>query len=345
MHLQLSATLFALLLTLFAKTNAQSKTEPFEIKMPEQKISGSRYSNIRLLDARRDTSNFGIVQVGMFNAKARVVAKTRFDDQLKNLLSALNDSTAAEGKLLLQLRQFSFAEVIGAMSEKGYCFVRANLFAVNDSSYSLVNSIDTVIIFNAMDATKKLLRKGSETITDFIAANLTISGADSIQYNYAAVLGIDSIEKRRIPLYNVNHYEEGVYKTYAAFKTQVPDYKNIIVKMEDSSVKNVKVRYEDETTEKLRSKDIYAVVYKGLPYIATSFGYYPLSKNGDDLFFTGQAKVNANGADVAAASFFFGIIGGLLASNDSAVFEMKIDHLNGGFIHLREIPSVVPVSN
>ncbi|MBL0357082.1 MAG: hypothetical protein IPP72_09440 [Chitinophagaceae bacterium] len=115
--------------------------------------------------------------------------------------------------------------------------------------------------------------------------------------------------------------------------------------MEDSIIKKVSVKYEDETTGKLKPKDIYAVVYKGLPYITTSYGYYPLNKNGDDFFFTGQAKVTANAADIAAASFFFGIIGGLLASNDSAVFEMKIDHLNGGFIHLREIPSAVPVSN
>ncbi|MBL0357083.1 MAG: hypothetical protein IPP72_09445 [Chitinophagaceae bacterium] len=222
MYIQRSATLFALLLTLFAKTKAQNKTEPFELRIPEQKIAGSHYNNIRLLDARRDTSNFGIVQVGMFNAKARVVAKINFEDQLKNLLSALNDSTAAGGKLLLQLRQLSFAEVTGAMSEKGYCFVRANLFAVNDSSYSLVNSIDTVITFTAMDATKKLLRKGSETITDFISASLTNPGADSISYNYAAVLGIDSIEKRKIQLYNTDHYEEGVYNTYTAFKNRFP---------------------------------------------------------------------------------------------------------------------------
>jgi hypothetical protein len=340
--MQRSVILFGMLLSISATIAAQNKIEYFELKLPEQKIAGSLYNNISLLDARRDTSSFGIVQVGAFNAKAKVISKNNFGQQLQTVLAAMADSVAGTGKLLLQLRQFSFAEMTGAMSEKGYCFVRANLYAVTGNSYKLINAIDTVIAFSSMDVTKKLLRKGSETITGFIANSLTTVGADSAAYNYTDIVNIDSIEKRKIRLYNIDHYEEGVYTTYEGFKNQLPKYKDIIVKMGDTAIKNVRVKFEDETTEKLKPKDIYAVVYKGIPYIATSYGYYPLTKNGDDFFFTGQAKVAANAADIAAASFFFGIIGGLLASNDSSVFEMKIDHLNGGFIHLREIPNANP---
>lgn len=344
MYLQRSAISFALLLMLAVKTNAQNKKTYFEINTPGQKIAGSLYRSIRLLDARSDTSNFGIVQTGAFNAKSTVVAKDDFQQQLQNILTALTDSSAKDGQLLLQLRQFSFAEITGAMSEKGYCFLRANLFVQTGNEYRMLNSIDSVIAFNSFDVTRKLLKKGSETITGFIANNLTASVADTMRYSYDDIVNIDSIEKNRILLYQADHYQEGVYKNYEAFKKQLPQYKDMIVKMGDSSIKNVRVKYEDETIEKIKSKDIYAVVYKGTPYIATSYGYYPLTKKGNDFFFTGQAKVAANAADMFAASFFFGIIGGLLASNDSAVFEMKIDHLNGGFIHLREIP-VTNVSN
>ncbi len=82
---------------------------------------------------------------------------------------------------------------------------------------------------------------------------------------------------------------------------------------------------------------MYAFVYKGQPFVATEYGYYPLQKINDDFYFTGKAKVTANTGDVIAASLFFGIIGGLIASNSEATFEMKIDHLNGGFIRLKEI--------
>jgi hypothetical protein len=47
--------------------------------------------------------------------------------------------------------------------------------------------------------------------------------------------------------------------------------------------------------------------------------------------------VTAKTGDVIAASIFFGIIGGLLASDANATFEMKIDHINGGFIRTKEI--------
>ncbi|MGV3760889.1 hypothetical protein [Parapedobacter sp.] len=77
-----------------------------------------------------------------------------------------------------------------------------------------------------------------------------------------------------------------------------------------------------------------------IPYVATSYGYYPLWREGDDLFFMGKDKATAAASDVIVASAFFGIAGALMASNAEAAFEMKLDHLNGGFIRLREIPNV-----
>ena len=38
-----------------------------------------------------------------------------------------------------------------------------------------------------------------------------------------------------------------------------------------------------------------------------------------------------------AASVFFGVIGGLIAINAQATFEMKIDHIDGGLIWLKGI--------
>ncbi|HEX8462580.1 MAG TPA: hypothetical protein VF623_14165, partial [Segetibacter sp.] len=77
----------------------------------------------------------------------------------------------------------------------------------------------------------------------------------------------------------------------------------------------------------------------GQAYIATDYGFYPLRKINSDYHFTGKAKVQANTGDVIAASLFFGILGGLIASSNSdATFDMKLDHINGGFIRLKEVP-------
>jgi hypothetical protein len=117
---------------------------------------------------------------------------------------------------------------------------------------------------------------------------------------------------------------------------QIPD-KQIIVVMKGEKISSVKTIDENGKKVNIKTKDIYSIVDKGRLFIATEYGYYPLQKLNDDFFFTGKAKVNANTGDVVAATLFFGIIGGLIASDANATFEMKIDHLNGGFIRLREI--------
>ena len=128
----------------------------------------------------------------------------------------------------------------------------------------------------------------------------------------------------------------GLYETYESFRQQLPD-KAVEVAIRKDKITDVKASGVDGKTQKVKSKDIYAIVHNGQPYIATDYGYYPLQKTGDDFYFTGKAKVTANAGDVIVAGVFFGIIGSLIASDASALFEMKLDHLNGGFMRIREI--------
>jgi hypothetical protein len=337
----LSPVCLLLSITLFS----QKKTQDFELSTPEQKIGNSLYQQIECLDSRPDTTNLGIVQLGLMNTKARVVPKTPFPVQLTRLMNSLTDSTAKNGRLLLQLKHFSFAEVTGAVSEKGYFYFRAILYADSNGGYRTIASIDTLIVVKAMDVTKPMLRRGNELITGFIAGNLLNRPADTAAYyTMNDVINVDSIEKLKLKLYTSTTYQEGLYLNYASFRDQVPDKQIISETKKDV----VSVRTGDASGKliKVKPKDVFAIVVKGQPLIATEFGFYPLEKRNNDFFFTGKAKVTANAADVAAASMFFGIIGGLLASSsDVAIFEMQIDHVSGGFIRLREIPMAATGQN
>lgn len=315
---------------------AQNRTEDFEITLPEQKIGNSLYNMIAFIDSRYDTTFMGIVQLGAFNKKAKVVPETPFSTQLKNVLNSLTDATSKDGELLFQLRQFNFAEVTGAMSEKGYCYVRADLYARLDGSYQKINSIDTVIFIKAMDVTRALFRKGSRTMTDFIAGSLLKKPYDSNYYSLNDVIKMDSIEKRRIKVYNTSKYNDGLYTNYQSFMDQIPD-KQIIVEWENNKIVSMSTLNENGKRVKVKTKDAYSVVIEGEPFVATDYGFYQLKKVDDDFKFIGRAKVAANTGDVIAASVFFGVVGGLIATNAQATFEMKIDHINGGFIRLKEI--------
>ena len=326
----------ALTILLSGNLLAQNRSEDFEIDLPEQKVSKSLYSTIRFVDTRENKNDMGIVQLGAFNKKARVIPKTSLATQLNNLIKSLTDSTAKNGDLLFQLRQFSFAEITGATSERGYCYLRAQLYSRVSEAYQKLNSIDTVIYIKSMDVTRALFRKGSKTLSDFIAANLIQTPIEKDLFSPHDVMSLDSIEKRKIPVYNTTVYKDGLYANYESFKLQMPEQQitGIIKNGVPSGVKSVEA---NGRTEKVKSKDIYAVVLNGQPFIATDYGYYPLEKREDDFYFTGKAKVTANTGNVIAASLFFGIIGGLIASDAEATFNMKIDHLNGGFVRLKEV--------
>jgi hypothetical protein len=54
----------------------------------------------------------------------------------------------------------------------------------------------------------------------------------------------------------------------------------------------------------------------------------------DDFVFTGYARVNQNNN----AALMFGLAGALIEGNGAtAKFEMKIDHINGALIKLRQL--------
>jgi hypothetical protein len=256
------------------------------------------------------------------------------------VMKALIDETAKDGELLLLLRQFSLAEITGALSEKGYCYLRAVLFGPDNGQYLKLAAVDTVIVISSFDVTKALLRQGGGSITDFIKDNIRKQSADTIHYSLAEVASIDSIEKRRLPVYNTTEYRDGPYKTFNAFVSQQPESEELLMEFwKTKNIKSIQVKNNKGKFVKAETDQWYALVYKGQPYITTGYGVYPLEKRGDDFYFTGKAKTSASTGDVAAATFFFGIIGGLIASSagSSAVFEMKIDHLSGGFIRIREV--------
>ncbi len=331
-----------LLLTAFvlaAEAGAQSATEPFSIAPPTEKIANSLYKTIRVVDVRPDPQNLGIVQLGAFNRKARVVTETPLADQVSGLLAALTDSTAQAGELFLLLRQLSFAEVTGAMSERGYFQLRAILFAKKGDGFQKLDAIDTVVVIKAMDVTKGLLRQGTKSLTELLAANLTKEPTGATTYRSDEVIHFDKLEKKGLPLYTADSLKNGIYKTFRAFTALQPDEESFTVDFgKDGHSPVVRRPNEKGKMEKVSSKEMYAFVHEGRPFIATDYGFYPLRKEEEDFYFTGKAKVAANSGDVLMASMFFGVIGGLIASSGSnATFDMKIDHLSGGFIRLKEV--------
>lgn len=326
---------------LFGQISAQQLTKDFELPKPGTLVTGSYYNAIEILDSRLDTTNFGIVQRGAFNRKARVIAKPSLHQQLQNILQPMLGGNGNHS-MLIQLRQSNFAEIISGFSERGYCYLKIDLYDKQNLSFSKIAGIDTVIVMkSSIDVTNGILRNGGKTLVDFVTASLTKAGDNKTMFTLNDLENIDSIEKLTLPVYNTEHFVNGIYYSFNSFKTQTPDKKETLEIKEKEN--NITIKTVDSTghSAKLKSKDVYAVVQNEEPFIATEFGFYRLAKRNNDFYFVGKAKVNPNTGDVIAAGIFFGLMGSLIANSADAVFEMKIDHTNGGFMRLREISTGV----
>lgn len=316
-------------------THAQ--TEPFKIPLPYNKKPNSLYNSIRLLDIRSDTADFGFVQKGAFNKRMSIAPEPTLQEQLNEVMKALIDESAQQRELLLVIRQSRFAEVTKAASERGYFHFRAILFAEENSLYKKVAAIDTVAAVKALDVTKKMLHTGGETIADFIAASLRKEPTDDFTLSFEQLRSIDDIEKSRLSLYANSTYTDGIYYNFKSFSNQQPDETGVSATF-DKKGRTLRISYTDKKgkAREIEHHFIYAFVYEGKPYISGEFTCYPLEKKDKDFYFTGKVP-DPKGDEVFMASFFFGVMGGLLASSTKSVFEIKIDHLSGGFIRIKEV--------
>lgn len=321
------------------KLFSQNRTESYDITIPDTVISGSLYSTLRLIDIRRDTLSTGIIQKGAFNKRVKIVAETPLRTQFSELMRYVTgNSFLRDRELLLVLREFNFAEVTGALSEKGYFQLRADFFEEDNGMYKKLSGIDTVVVVSALDVTKKMLAKGSRIFSDFLISGLKKTSIEKKEISLSQAKNIDSIEKSVLPLYTAKMIKNGAYKDFSSFLNQVPD--DTTLKMEFSkkgALKSILIKRKNGKYNDAELDKWYVFAFNDKLIISTGYGIYPLEKKGNDFFFTGKAFVAAKSEDVMLASMFFGILGGLAASGGStAESYMKIDHKGGGFIRIKE---------
>ncbi|TFF36725.1 hypothetical protein [Mucilaginibacter psychrotolerans] len=333
-------TILAIAFTLsLSNIFAQSKVD-FKPTLSPTKVEHSLYSLIALIDARSDIRHLGVVHTGISNASSMVVSPNTLSTDVQNIFNSLIGTDADHAKLFLYLRQFNYAEITGGVNEAGYCVIKAEMFARTNHYIENINTLDTLIYLNSkLDVTNRLLRTGSEIFTAFIRSTLLLAPVSGGRvYTDRDLAHIDSIEKIPLKLYNTNTYTNGVYLSYKAFKNQLPD-KEITVLGNHVIEGNVQAPDEKGKLRDVKLKKIYAIVYNGTPYIATDYGFYPLTKVNGEFKFTGIAYAHTNPVDLIVDSTVTGVASNLaIGFGNELTYEMMIDHQNGHFIKLKEIP-------
>lgn len=311
---------------------AQNIAREFEIALPGYKVENSLYNTIRAVDSRAGDTVIGIINYGALrNIDAKLVMATSLQSQLTNVLNDLTDTSAKNGELLFQLNRFSFVETWGTR----YCHLIATLYDGSNGGYKPLALLDTTLVLPPKNLSPTLTDNAGKLISDLIARRLLQHSKSSTIYSIDDVKHIDSIDMQKIPLYTATGYTDGIYKSFQSFAQQMPDQQGTIIE-DGANISTVKIAGADGKKIKLKPADVYAVVYKGQPFIATAFGYYKLVKTGDNNFyFSGLVKKLGDSDDDNKGPKLG--LDKLAGDGKGQNYIMMIDHRNGKLIHIRKI--------
>lgn len=331
--------------------HSQNILDNLELSFPLFKVSNSLYNKIGVIDSRAYPAAVGTVEEGVVaGQEEQIVFKTPVAPQLTGLLKALIDNTAHDGELLFQLKRFRFIEKSGVR----YCYLSAALYEKKADRYRPLSRLNTVIPLYG-HIFKTLQIRANEVLTDFLAKSLVVPAQDSLDYTLQEVEKIDSVEKRRIPLYTTTKFVDGLYRNPRSFLEQKPDWTDFGATVrDDGSLVVMAAGSIGGAQQKVDVERIYAVIYHGTPYVATEFGCWPLKRVGDNYYFTGMLRKDAGQGNVPGLSvsgqpgpsLMSGITGAMLTRYGlKTLYQVMLDHETGGFLFVRVLtatPSASP---
>lgn len=356
------------LCSIFYFSNAQIEEsfqiDSFTIATPGQKIENSKYSSIVFLDNRKnDSEDLGyIIKDVIFQSPVvyKVMPAYKLEDQFSAIFDSLYISNSDTGKLALQVSKLKFATTALDKDFGRYFLFRAALYKVTNKGYCKIDDIDTVVNIFVGDNNKmisKCHKLASKIITGFISRNLITPHFVNDEYiGMNDVVNIDSIDKMQIDLYNRDTLVDGVYTSYISLKSQLPEYTDFTVKVKNGKLKQLEKNSHSANDDMDYTFDnVYAVVTQNKVFIHKDGTYYQLEKRNNDFFFIEKTNQRVgNGFPlilVSGAGFplFAGVLGlsiiGKIASNANTYtfqYELKLDHVDGSFIFVRQVKTEPP---
>jgi hypothetical protein len=328
------------------KTVNAQKIEFISLLPKDVKITNSNYSKIEVVDSRLDTASVvGMIQRGAFNRSVILRLEHDMQDEIGNTATKLIDSAnKTDGTFLINIRRFNVAENTGALSESGSFTLRAGFYDKQDNVYRRMFSIDTTIIIpGGLDVTKRLLQNVPEIMGSYIKQAVTFNkeAVDAAkQYSLNDIQHIDEVERKDIPIFQVDVPKKGLYATYEDFKNNRPSKENVIVEHKKGFSRPLiyEMNENGKKGKEIQRKYYYVVSDGEKFYISRSNALYQLTKANGNYFFTGLGKDGADTGASMVAYAAFGLLGGLMAGNhDTATFEFVLDHVSGKFVPIRKI--------
>ena len=326
--------------------NAVQAQEYINLQPKRLKLNSSIFSKFEIIDTRYDTAHAGFVQRGLLNRREEI--KFPWKSSREEMIYSINrmiDSVHKEnGTVMINIRKFFISEVTEATREFGKMEINAGCYLKHDSIYREMFTIDTAyIIQGGLDVTKRLLDTVPELWGEFVQKIAAFNPNDcdaTKDFTDYDVHHIDELEKKKIPVYNVEFPKKGLYASYDDFKNNHPYQENVIVEHRKGFSRPFvfEVNEKGKKGKEILRKYYYMVSDGERMFISRPQNLYEVTKKDGNFYFTGLGKDRADLGAVVVASFMFGVfVGGAAANYDTATFEFIIEHNTGRFIPFKKI--------
>lgn len=292
------------------------------------------FDHVKVIDKRLNNQLLGLVLVGGFDKTKELKFEGSLTDSLAQFFTR-TDTTKTEGRnLTIMLYELFASEKLEGIGSLGRVKFSFRFFVDNnDGMYRELALVDTVYIFNAMDATKKLIRSVSEhmcEVAEYVSA-LELPSKEKLAYSSSQFDVLDSLEKLQIPIYNTTKYKRGLFSDYEHFKNNDPD--GTLIEIDTTEMDRIKV-YKVDT---VKGKRIHVTHWKfyaasdGVSLVkATTKGIYLLEKIGSDFYYDGETSFYSKvGGDAIAMGLMFGMVGVLAAPSKTSAFHLRINYFSG----------------
>jgi hypothetical protein len=335
--------LFITVCTGWNTAKAQQR-EIITLQPKQVKISSSIFSNVEVLDTRLDTSSLGYVHKGLLNRMVFLTTSQPIKKELETMVTHLVDGVPKQdATLLINLRQFYLSEFSGKGGENGVFRFSAVFYVKRDSVYRKVLTVNSnVVVKSFVDITQKLLDTVPEILGAFVlqAASFDAVKTDSTSQLTARHFdALDELEKEKIPVYNVDMLQKGLYASFEDFKNNRPS-RQVIIVQEDESDKPLiyEIKENGKKGSKIKNGNFYAVSDGEKMFISGPYTLYPLRKRDTDFYFTGIGKDGGDESPIVPGQTIILDRSGNLPAflkYDWGGVVYKIDHITGKFVPVR----------
>ncbi len=333
-----TAIIFLFLLTAL-RFDARSETSVFTLDYATNK-NNNPFQEVKIIDLRPNKKALGFVKTGINYKLTSITFEGNLPDSLVNFFKADKSNPEKNTDLILILHEFFLTT---ASTDAARFRLNLRCFTKKpDGRYSEVFNVDTTYKPIGLNIDNKLYRCVSEHFKEIaektaVNANKYLSVEKSYTYSDLSVL--DSLEKSSIPIYNSINYKQGIFLNYEQFKNNTPEL--YTVKVDSSNLQDIKIYYSDtikKKVKKLDNNDVFAISDGISLYKATSFGFYKLIKENNNLVYDGQTSffMPTSASDASVYFLLFGIVGNAIyfanTKEQSICLRYQVGYLRGNSI-------------